>query len=171
MLFSKRSIVQHISRGKAIVSLTAQTNSRRLGGSINRNVMNKKRIVLISLSLLFLGGAVWFNAGSEPPIKIIGDLPANDLAEIKSMVRNQARRTIFPSFSWKNVKQIPTNIKHYSQFKFKSIERSSKGVVSVFVSLGKGPDSYEFESRYELSKGTTGWHIDSAAYTNWRPNR
>lgn len=133
--------------------------------------MTKKSIILISLLMLLFAGIIWFNIGSEPPIKIIGDLPAHDLVEIKRVVRDEVRRELFPSFSLKGLKQFSTGIKRYSDFKFKNIEISSNGVVSVIVSVGKGPNSYECETYYKLHNGTTGWGIDSAVYWNWTPNR
>ncbi|WP_150107548.1 hypothetical protein, partial [Pedosphaera parvula] len=99
--------------------------------------VRKKRIMLVALVLLVLGGGLWFSMRREETILIHGTLPAKDLAEIKSIVRADMLRNVFPSFSWHNVHYLPAVAS--VTFRSRIFEIHCFGSNAVIVTTGVDP--------------------------------
>ncbi|MDB6124089.1 MAG: hypothetical protein JWQ71_3082 [Pedosphaera sp.] len=115
--------------------------------------VQKKRIMLIVVLLLIFGGILWFATHREVPIKVIGDLPAKDLAEIKSLVRHEMKREIFPFVSWRNVKGLPSAIWRFSTVQKTDVLTSDGKTVDIRVTTRQGT------MYYRAQKGINKWQI------------
>lgn len=58
--------------------------------------MRKTKLIAIALPFLVIAGASFFWPGS--PVPVIGNIPPQDLAEIKRAVRRELREDTFPDF-------------------------------------------------------------------------
>lgn len=144
--------------------------------------MKKKWIILISVVVVSLAGAVWFNGGGEQPVEIKGDLSAKDVADIKGVVRRELRRRILPGFSMQNIKELPTTVKNFSRLRIRSIQLFTTGPSKSLLSVGGGffvgwttpgatsgasvivsayaaPVSAFRSQCFVVTKGATGWGI------------
>jgi hypothetical protein len=134
--------------------------------------VKRKRIILIVGLTLLATGMILLYPSHEPPIKIIGNLPPNDVRDIKYFVRHEIRQVIFHDVSWKGMDFLPADIRHYSRLKLKSMELKANGVVEVIVSLGTETKSHtnDVEAYYQLAKGPAGWSKRGTTYVNWPRN-
>ena len=84
-----------------------------------RNQAGRWKINVLLTVLLFLGGAALWQlpdvrtrfVGLDPRVKVVGTLPARDLAEIRHRVRREKWRGVFPRFSWWNIRRLPAEIR------------------------------------------------------------
>lgn len=73
----------------------------------------KKAILLViaGLAVLALAFLLLFSA-SGPPTQVVGELSAQDVAEIKSVVGHKLWHDAFPDFSWQSIKGLPRGAYH-----------------------------------------------------------
>jgi hypothetical protein len=146
----------------------------------------RKRILLISLLLVCLGGSCWFYATRpDPVITVKGDLSDKDVAEIKRIVNRERLRRVFPGFSWANIKQLPGAIRDYPKGQIDFIKVQSPGPIDGIVfnpaksnqgidfsSAGRihgfassktlpAPSLSRQDTLYFIEKGTNGWRVGS----------
>jgi hypothetical protein len=125
-------------------------------------VMRRKQFIifLVSACLVFCG--IVFLAGRhEEKVAVDGNLSANDLAEIKSIVQVEKRRSVFPGFSWRNILHLPSATIKELRYKFIEIARDKTNSVIVTTGLPqpKSGDSWTGYEWYELEKDSNGWHL------------
>jgi hypothetical protein len=121
--------------------------------------VRKKRIVLVALVLLVMGGVLWFVTHREEEVVVRGNLSATDVAEIKRAVRSEMRREVFPNFSWSSVKGLPAAAWKYSQNTIRVVTvQESMGEVIVFVGKKRGT-----LDGFEVIKEADGWHVYPSA--------
>src|SRR5947209_2385221 len=117
--------------------------------------------MLVALVLLILGGSIWFATRREEKIEIIGNVSAKDLAEIKSIVRAERRRSVFPSFSWQTIVDLPTAA--FKELRYRITVIDCYKANTVVVTIGQPPlkphEVRTMVDSYFLMKTSNGWHI------------
>ena len=121
--------------------------------------------MLAGLVVLVCAGLLFFAAHREEKITVRGNLSATEVAEIKSAVRAEMRRRIFPRFSWRNIKHLPAAVVKELRYKILSIDRHQTNIVRVQTGLPRpepGDPQFAWElgwEWYDVEKGTNGWRL------------
>jgi hypothetical protein len=121
--------------------------------------------MLAGLVVLVCGGLLFFAAHWEEKISVGGNLSATEVAEIKSAVRAEMRRRIFPRFSWWNIKHLPAATVKELRYKILSIDCYQTNIVRVQTGLPRpepGDPQFVWElgwEWYDVEKGTNGWRL------------
>jgi hypothetical protein len=133
--------------------------------------VKKKRLPLIALALLLFAAIFYFSFHRDKQIIVVGNLSAQDLAEIKTVVRAEMRHRILPDFSWSSIKSLPASTMDFFQNRIQTIIVTADSKASVWFTPqhDEGFNALNLEA-YELEKGTNGWRLHGVI---WRgsPNR
>jgi hypothetical protein len=124
----------------------------------------KKKIVMLVVFVLLLGGGVyWYATQRDQNLVLIGNLPASDLQAVKHAARKEIRRRAFRNVSWSHLNAVPGACLSYLQYKILRVTAHANGI--VFVETGKtqaqvnagwsGPDDFW------LINSAQGWHLKS----------
>jgi hypothetical protein len=125
--------------------------------------MKKKRIIAVAALLLF-GSLFWyFCPRPAPPVHVVGDFSAEDIAAIKKVVRQERKKEILDCFSWNKVKDLPRAIRKYSTTEIVEIQR--RDAVGVYATIGprkRSPAPLQQESvwGYLVKKTNNVWQMD-----------
>jgi len=77
----------------------------------NRRLMAGFAVLLLGRAALWrLPDALTKVVGSGPRFRVVGTVPAPDLAEIQSLVRREIWRGVLPNFSWWSIKWLPARL-------------------------------------------------------------
>lgn len=121
--------------------------------------------------LLLAGAALWCRSDAQknatvsvPPIRVIGKLPAQDVAEIKRLVRREIWRGILPRFDWWSIRNLPAAVRYRASQRIFGITVRPDGTVGAWAGhkvrdLFFGQWTYSYEYSYLLKKGTRGWQL------------
>jgi hypothetical protein len=128
-------------------------------------MVKKKRLVLIALLLFLGGGLLRVATRREEPIKVRGELPAGDFADIKRLTRHALLCQVFPDFSWATLKRLPAAARSYLQLNIQEIQVIDPASVQVIAS--KPLNENNREQRSFLLKHRARWVVtESATFTD-----
>jgi hypothetical protein len=119
--------------------------------SIQRRQWQTPVAFAVILLLLIIAGFFLFRP--VPSIRVIGNLPAKDLAEIKSFARHQIWKGTFPNFSWKSIKGLPSAVNSRWHTHLVRVEVKSGDTVEAILAK----PGLEGGDGYILKKGPKGW--------------
>ena len=117
--------------------------------------MKRKWKWLILLCIPMLCFAVWILTfgGRQIPIDVIGEFSEKDVTEIMAAAKHELRSEIFPNFSWKSLKGMPTAIRRYSSIKLVTVAAlSTNGAHVILWQKTNGVTRFSSKTNYlELS--------------------
>lgn len=132
-------------------------------GQSQRSVMKKKRGILLFSALLIVLAAAWWGFGRrEKPITVRGNISAQDITEIKDVVRRDLRQDILPEFSLAAIKAMPANLKTYLRYQILEIDADTNGGhATVSVWLTPPRTNVEFDRAiYFMGKESGRWRTE-----------
>jgi hypothetical protein len=116
-------------------------------------------IFLAALLLFGVGGAYTCLFSAASPILVVGSLPANDLADIKRVVRIEIATARLGS-SWRKVWRIPSAVKYYQAHPIVRMEAQDNNTVEVLYRATQ----LSGDIGYVLRRGTNGWKITGTLF-------
>jgi hypothetical protein len=149
----------------------------------------RKVIVFVILAFLGAGLAVFLlTRDSGPPVVVNGNFSAKDVAQIKSAVRRELWRAVFPNFSWETVEASPGAMKKALNSHVATIEPMGANLpvevgesnsnlrqtsaVAIMSPTGSSNSWDELHSIYFLTNGPSGWVCHrgfTAGWTSYSP--
>src|SRR5579862_6088772 len=122
--------------------------------------MRKKSRILTGVILfVVLGAGVWMFFRPGIAVVIKGSLPPIYIAAVKSAVKQDMARRVFPQFSWPIVKALPANLRAYFRYNILQIESSMSSNVNVTVGDGTTVMASKHVCEYGLLKEGGRWKI------------
>jgi hypothetical protein len=101
--------------------------------------------------------------------RIVANLPARDLAEVRQIIRRETRRGFLPPFSKPDVRALSMAFRSIASTHISEILTEPDGTISVIVNvwerdpLAGGWTDWP-DRRYVLGKGPKGWRIVTTWY-------
>lgn len=118
--------------------------------------MHKKKLIALAIFLLLLIPIALLLVHPAQCAKVVGNISAKDLAEVKSFARNQIWSGTFPNFSWKSIKGLPPAVNLRLHMRLVRIEMKNNETVEVIIAV---PKSVWRNISYTVKKGSKGWEI------------
>jgi hypothetical protein len=128
--------------------------------------MRNTKVIAVVLCVVALAVAGLIFARIAPKPRILGTLPAQDVAEIQRTVNREIWRRVWPDFSWQSFKRLPSNLAFSSSAHIEQINLESKPFVVVMVGREKAGVSNAVPSThlvYFLRQQTNGWQVISVS--------
>jgi hypothetical protein len=128
----------------------------------------KKKWGILFVLILVIGaaGTLWTLTHGQKPIPVQGYASAQDVADIRRVIKHDLRRTIFRTFSWASFKELPGRIKTYLRCELLEID-APKDSNLAFVQVRLDPPGVRQDqtSFYTLTKSSGHWEIASFTST------
>jgi len=120
--------------------------------------MKRKWGILLAAILLFaLAGILLTSAHHRRPMVVVGNLSAQDVAEIRKVVKADMWGRVFPGFSAAVLKGLAANIGAYVKYDISEI--TSRSPNRAIVEVEKSAMGTQRPCEYALSKGPSGSRV------------
>jgi hypothetical protein len=141
--------------------------------------MKKKRGILVVIVLLGVLAAGWLCLRPGNTVVIKGNLPPQDIAAVKSLVKKDMAKRLLPDYSWASFKALVPDIRAYFRYNIVEINSPGLGVAMVKVGDGRTVGTSKHVCEYQLIENTNSWAVHvifsgrslfvGNAPTIWRP--
>lgn len=119
------------------------------------SMRNKKLIAFAALFIvLFVGAILLFFPASR--LEVVGNVSSRDLADAKKFAHHQIWQDVFPDFSLRSIKRLPSAINTRSHMRLVRVEAKQNGNVEVTIYVRNL--NWHYVS-YELKKEGKDWKI------------
>lgn len=118
---------------------------------------NKKLIAFAALFIVLLVGAIllFFPASR---LEVVGNVSSGDLAEAKKFAHDSIWQDVFPDFSLRSIKRLPSAINYRWHMRLVRVEAKPDGVIEITISVRELALRYV---TYTLKRKGNNWKVVS----------